>query len=176
MLRFYVTLQKGKNTMIKIEYTSVIGFDVAIRGMRNPYNSWEESDSKYENGEYIIGDKDKKLMEKLVSVGTDHSKFMRFINVTCDITAPIYWWKEFDTYKVGTVRNSCSTMHTITNKGFELDDFSCENLEFTLLEFESYISSLNWLKAKYNEEDMGKSLDTIFDILLDYYSIAKITK
>ena len=114
--------------MIKIEHTSVIGFDFAIRGMRNPYNSWKESDSRYENGEYIIGAKDKALMAKLVSAGTDHSKFMRFINVTFDITAPLYFYKQMDAYKVGTVRNSCSTMHKIAAKEFEFDDFSNEHL------------------------------------------------
>ena len=130
--------------MIKIEHTSVIGFDVAIRGMRNPYNSWKESDSRYKKREYIIGEKDKALMAKLVSAGTDHSKFMRFINVTCDITAPLYWWKEYDTYKVGTVRNSCSTMHTIMNKEFEIEDFSCENMSLlTESDLKRTIKSLN---------------------------------
>lgn len=130
--------------MIKIESTEVYGFCAAVRGMRNPYNSWKESDSKYKKGEYIIGAKDKALMAKLVSAGTDHSKFMRFINVTCDITAPLYWWKEYDTYKVGTVRNSCSTMHTIMNKEFELDDFSSENMSLlTESDLKRIITSLN---------------------------------
>ena len=117
--------------MIKIEHTNAYGFEAAIRGMRNPWNSWEKSDSVILPTENIIdvGENDLTLMKKLVSAGTDHSKFMRMINVTCDITAPMYWWKEFDTYKVGTVRNSCSTMHTITNKEFELDDFSHEHLD-----------------------------------------------
>ena len=130
--------------MIKIEETDVYGFESAIRGMRNPYNSWKESDSRYENGEYIIGAKDKALMAKLVSAGTDHSKFMRFINVTFDITAPLYWWKEYDTYKVGTVRNSCSTMHTIMNKEFEIEDFSRENMSLlTESDLKRTIKSLN---------------------------------
>lgn len=126
--------------MIKIENTVVFGFESAIRGMRNPMNSWENSDSVkgepelFENcrdctvGEFFVGENDLKLMKKLVSAGSDHSKFMRMINVTCDITAPLYWWKEFDTYKVGTVRNSCSTMHKIHSKEFTLDDFSHEHL------------------------------------------------
>lgn len=129
--------------MIKIENTEVFGFESAIRGMRNPMNSWEKSDSgeckdkivKCENyvdccnmTHYCIGDNDLKLMQSLVKAGSDHSKFMRMINVTLDITAPLYWWKEFDTYKVGTVRNSCSTMHKIHSKEFTLDDFSHDHL------------------------------------------------
>lgn len=120
--------------MIKIENTDVYGFEAAIRGMRNPWNSWEKSDSfnLSQNGIipcFIIGQNDLALMKKLVAAGSDHSKFMRMINVTCDITAPMYWWSEYDTYKVGTVRNSCSKMHTITNKEFELDDFSHDHLD-----------------------------------------------
>ena len=117
--------------MIKLKNTDVYGFEAAIRGMRNPWNSWEKSDSVVLPTENIIdvGKNDYALMKKLAAAGTDHRKFMRMINVTVDITAPLYWWKEFDTYKVGTVRNSCSTMHTITNKEFELDDFSHEHLD-----------------------------------------------
>jgi hypothetical protein len=116
--------------MIKIENIEVYGWKAAIRGMRNPLNSWDKSDSvkDVDTGRIAIGGNDLALMKKLCRAGTDHRKFMRMINVTCDITAPMYWWKEFDTYKVGTVRNSCSTMHTVTNKPFTLDDFSCENL------------------------------------------------
>ena len=126
--------------MIKIKNTDVYGFEAAIRGMRNPWNSWEKSDSystyiedehtlQRAPFEFFVGENDLALMKKLVSAGTDHSKFMRMINVICDITAPLYWWKEFDTYKVGTVRNSCSTMHTITEKEFDLDDFSIDTFE-----------------------------------------------
>lgn len=125
--------------MIKLKNTDVYGFEAAIRGMRNPWNSWEKSDSystyiedehtlQRAPFEFFVGENDLTLMKKLVNAGTDHSKFMRMINVTCDITAPMYWWKEFDTYKVGTVRNSCSTMHTITQKEFTLDDFSHEHI------------------------------------------------
>ena len=115
--------------MIKIENVDVFGWESAIRGMRNPMNSWEKSDS--DSHPTLVGDighNDLKLMQSLVKAGTDHSKFMRMINVTLDITAPLYWWKEFDTYKVGTVRNSCSTMHKIHSKEFTLDDFSHEHL------------------------------------------------
>ena len=128
--------------MLKIENTEVIGLEAAIRGMRNPMNSWEKSDSLFydEDGNLCrmgqgknlsldeIGDSDYKLMIKLRNAGTDHRKFMRMITVYLDITAPLYWWKEFDTYKVGTVANSCSTMHKIHEKEFTFDDFSHEKL------------------------------------------------
>lgn len=137
--------------MLKIENTEVIGWEHAIRGMRNPKNSWVKSDSgvcathgpahcadcvytdchadDVEIGtKYILGSNDLNLMTTLRNAGTDHRKFMRMITVYLDITAPLYWWKEFDTYKVGTVANSCSTMHKIADKEFTLDDFSCEHL------------------------------------------------
>ena len=133
--------------MLKIENVDVMGWEAAIRGMRNPMNSWEKSDSKFgrslaipyaqnnpiisidKNGiETYIGDNDLDLMKRLCNSGTDHRKFMRMITVYVDITAPLYWWKEFDTYKVGTVANSCSTMHKIADKEFTLDDFSHEHL------------------------------------------------
>ena len=119
--------------MIKIKNTDVYGFEAAIPGMRNPWNSWENSDSTinagYSGNGVIVGDNDLALMKKLVSAGTDHSKFMRMINVTCDITAPMFWWSEYDTYKVGTVRNSCSKMHTIHIKPFDIDDFTHEGCD-----------------------------------------------
>jgi len=129
--------------MLKIENTEVMGWEHAIRGMRNPKNSWEKSDSHWDYGkqrvecitvshfddaEFSIGPNDQKLMMTLRNAGTDHRKFMRMITVYLDITAPLYWWKEFDTYKVGTVANSCSTMHKIAAKEFTLDDFSHEHL------------------------------------------------
>lgn len=123
--------------MIKIENIEVFGWRAAIRGMRNPMNSWEKSDSKFDIGVninylqfecYAVGPNDLALMKKLVKAGLDHSKFMRMINVFMDITAPLYWWKEFDTYKVGTVANSCSTMHKIQVKEFTVDNFSNEHL------------------------------------------------
>lgn len=148
--------------MLKIEKTEVVGWEAAIRGMRNPMNSWEQSDSNYRpilckrcdncmsyqleqwddceqceveqqtnahNG-FMIGPNDHGLMEKLRAAGTDHRKFMRMLIVYLDITAPLYWWKEYDTYKVGTVANSCSTMHKISAKEFTLEDFSHEHLGF----------------------------------------------
>lgn len=116
--------------MIKIENDEIFGFEAAIRGMRNPMNSWDKSDTEFlsHTAYFDMGKKDLALMKKLVKAGSDHSKFMRMINVTVDITAPLYWWKEFDTYKVGTVRNSCSTMHKIAEKEFTLDDFSRDHL------------------------------------------------
>lgn len=126
--------------MLKIENAEVLCWEHAIRGMRNPKNSWAKSDSgpkcPYEKekccGEcqqnFCIGPNDKQLMMALRNAGTDHRKFMRMITVYLDITAPLYWWKEFDTYKVGTVANSCSTMHKIAEKEFTLENFSCEHL------------------------------------------------
>ena len=124
--------------MLKIENVEIMGWEAAIRGMRNPKNSWEKSDSGWEPqfdtvqgpvaGEFVIGPNDYALMKNLRNAGTDHRKFMRMITVYVDITAPLYWWKEFDTYKVGTVANSCSTMHKIAEKEFTLEDFSCEHL------------------------------------------------
>lgn len=126
--------------MIKLENTEVMGWKAAIRGMRNPLNSWDKSDSgtKCPYGEegccgecqqnFCIGPNDFDLMKRLRNAGTDHRKFMRMIAVYMDITAPLYWWKEFDTYKVGTVANSCSTMHKISDKEFTLEDFSHEKL------------------------------------------------
>lgn len=120
--------------MIKITGTLIgaEGFESAIRGMRNPWNSWDRIDSLYNiYGDYEIGESDLTLMKKLIKAGTDHRKFLRMITIWCDITAPLYWWKEFDTYKVGTVANSCSTMHCIADKEFTVDDFSHEHLNAT---------------------------------------------
>ena len=134
--------------MIKFENTEVLGWEAAIRGMRNPMNSWEKSDTDWykvsdENMDdartyldydanndlyYLLGHNDLDLMTRLRNAGTDHRKFMRMITVYIDITAPLYWWKEFDTYRVGVEKNSCSTMHKIAAKEFTLDDFSCEHL------------------------------------------------
>ena len=127
--------------MIKIEKVEVVGWEPAIRGMRNPKNSWDKSDTVYgtywgdidghkcfDNDGFTLGNNDFDLMKRLRNAGTDHRKFMRMITVYLDITAPLYWWKEFDTYKVGTVANSCSTMHKIHAKEFTMDDFSNDNL------------------------------------------------
>ena len=158
--------------MLKIENTDVCGWEHAIRGMRNPMNSWEKSDSnlyhasvyfdkcnnRWEtNGlNFMIGLNDQKLMMNLRNAGTDHRKFMRMIVAYCDITAPLYWWKEFDTYKVGTVANSCSTMHKIAAKRFEREDFSIEHLEncdeeHWMVCMDNVIASLNVARERYLE-------------------------
>lgn len=157
--------------MIKLENTEIIGWETAIRGMRNPMNSWGKSDSyEYsmtdENGVttvgYEIGPNDLDLMKRLRNAGTDHRKFMRFLTVYVDITAPLYWWKEFDTYKVGTVANSCSTMHKIHAKEFTLEDFSCEHLRCEGLFADSVgplkniIRVLNFWRNRYNESDEAR--------------------
>ena len=167
--------------MIKFENTEVVGWEHAIRGMRNPMNSWEKSDS--EKGcsvdfvdrtcktcekllacnmpfrKFIIGPNDLDLMKRLRNAGTDHRKFMRMITVYVDITAPLYWWKEFDTYKVGTVANSCSTMHKIHAKEFTLEDFSYDHLEDTSLRFlKEVIDSLNYWRIRYVQYDDDPSI------------------
>ena len=155
--------------MLKIEKTEVVGWEAAIRGMRNPMNSWEQSDSGHCHkdlardcvtcvhrdtgyaactaGHFDVGPKDYDLMTRLRAAGTDHRKFMRMIIVYVDITAPLYWWKEYDTYKVGTVANSCSTMHKIADKEFTLDDFSHEHLNC-----EPY--HRNWIESATVDEDI----------------------
>ena len=114
--------------MILLENVDIHGWEAAIRGMRNPMNSWERSDSHFDNISVNIGKNDLELMTRLANAGSVHAKYRRMITVTVDIRAPLYWWKEFDTYKVGTVANSCSTMHKIADKEFTLDDFSHEHL------------------------------------------------
>lgn len=115
--------------MIKVEHIEVWGFEHAVRGMRNPLESWSKSDGQYFFGSgYVVGNNDLNLMQRLYKAGTEHRKYLRQIFVSMDITAPLYWWKEFDTYKIGTVANSCSTMHKIHAKEFTLDDFSHEHL------------------------------------------------
>lgn len=146
--------------MIKFEHTEVYNFEGAIRGMRNPLNSWDKSDSGFYydypdscEPRFIIGENDLDLMKRLIKAGSDHRKFMRQIIVSVDITAPLYWWKEFDTYKVATVSNSCSTMHKIHAKEFTIEDFSHEHLtdgtEYVLNEV---ISELNYQRERYLED------------------------
>lgn len=142
--------------MIKIENVEVYGWKAAIVGMRNPTNSWAQDDSIIDKlGLVDIGENNLKLMKSLVKAGSDHSKFMRMITVTLDVVAPMYWWKEFDTYKIGTVRNSCSTMHKIHDKKFTLADFSYEKLidsEESWFGFmEQLIDALNCAREFFNE-------------------------
>ena len=168
--------------MIKIENVDVVGWESAIRGMRNPMNSWHKSDSYYhceiEEGvesceecqwcpnpndkHLVVGENDLDLMKRLVKAGTDHRKFMRMIVVYVDITAPLYWWKEADTYKVGTVRNSCSTMHKIMGKEFTLDDFSHEHLIPEAVSFlNDIIDCLNDVRKAYLYYDEEKDKLTV---------------
>ena len=136
--------------MILFENTKIYGWEAAVRGMRNPLNSWDRSDSRFENGGSYIGEKDYALMEKLAKAGPVHAKYLRMITVTVDIIAPMYWWQEFDTYKVGTVRNSCSKMHTIHRKEFDTEDFSADHMtEFSKKMLESVINALNFYRAEY---------------------------
>lgn len=177
--------------MIKLEKTEVIGWEHAIRGMRNPKNSWEKSDSCFCTGipscegncPVFIGPNDHSLMMILRNTGTDHRKFMRMITVYADITAPLYWWKEFDTYKVGTVANSCSTMHKIHEKEFYEEDFSFERLESGYEEYkgddamytaycsmQNTISALNRLRYMYNITKNKKYWDAIIQLLPSSYN------
>ena len=140
--------------MILLERTSVMNLENAIRGARNPLNSWARSDSYYdEKGNYILGENDLSLAMRLAKAGSDHRKFLRQIFVTMDITAPLYWWKEFDTYKVGTVANSTSTMHKIQAKEFSREDFSCDRLdEGGLKLLDGIIEYLESEREKFNAD------------------------
>ena len=143
--------------MIKLGNTDVYGWEAAIRGMRNPMNSWHKADSVYCEGVVLIGPNDHDLMMRLAKGGPVHAKYRRMITVSVDITDPLYWWKEFDTYKVGTVANSCSTMHKIHAKEFTLDDFSHEHLDrdpnYGLGALLITIDALNYNRALYLHSD-----------------------
>ena len=146
--------------MIQIDNVEVFGWEAAIRGMRNSFNSWDKSDSRYnaDSGKYEVGPADIELMDRLSRSGPSHAKFLRYINVTLDITAPRYWWAEMDTYKVGTVRNSCSTMHKVQAKEFERADFSCEHLdEESLAALDTLLSVMNRARDRFN--NCGKNKD-----------------
>lgn len=192
--------------MIKIENIDVFGWEAAIRGMRNPMNSWDKSDSKYKywcsclnqneephycenctydacnpyTGEpdFVIGDNDLKLMKQLSKAGNDHGKFLRMINVTFDVTCHHAWWAEFDTYKVGTVRNSCSKMHKIHVKEFTYDDFAHEGIDDVSREFGEvkgsvlgYINTLEWLRNKFNETQEKRFWRALIEMLPMGYNI-----
>ena len=173
--------------MIQIENYEVMGWEHAIRGMRNPMNSWDKSDSYYdEDGTYVIGEADLSLAERLAHSGTDHRKYLRQIFVSVDITAPLYWWKEFDTYKVATVANSTSTMHKIHAKPFSRADFSTDHMdEETLAQFDHVIAYLELLRGKYMENkdkrywyDMIQFLPSSYDqmrtVTLNYETLTNI--
>lgn len=179
--------------MITIEKGEISGVKAAVRGMRNPMNSWDLSDSVFyaytgpDSQNYILGEKDLDLMKRLIKAGPDHRKFLRMITITMDITAPLYWWKEFDTYKVGTVANSCSTMHKIHAKEFTIDDFSYEHLypnhisalkEWILMmnfargeyletkEKEDWWQMIQLLPSSYNQK---RTVSTNYEVLLHIY-------
>ena len=147
--------------MIKIENIDAYGFEAAIRGARNPMNSWDRMDSCYNNGEFEIGENDYKLLKNLTIAGPEHRKWNRMITVTMDITAPLYFLKEWDTYKVGTVANSCSTMHKIQAKKFEMSDFSVEHLR-SLRVMHEVIDELNFYRDKFNK---SKSKDDWWEMI-----------
>lgn len=162
--------------MIKLKNTDVYGFEAAIRGMRNPWNSWDKSDSVILPTENIIdvGKNDHALMKKLVSAGTDHSKFMRMVNVTCDITAPMFWWSEYDTYKVGTVRNSCSKMHTIHIKPFDIDDFThegCDKIPAAIDTLMYVVGECEHLRKLYNDTEQKKYWRAIIELLPESFNM-----
>ena len=184
--------------MIKIKNTDVYGFEAAIRGMRNPWNSWEKSDSAmcegadgfedctihaaggcprhsdFRNDIFCVGENDLALMKKLVNAGTDHSKFMRMINVTCDITAPMFWWSEYDTYKVGTVRNSCSKMHTIHIKPFDIDDFThegCDKIPAAIDTLMYVVGECEHLRKLYNDTEQKKYWRAIIELLPESFNM-----
>ena len=175
--------------MIKIEKTDVYGWEAAIRGMRNPMNSWDRIDSDFVYDcemccsncvEYAsctgvcvhIGDNDIDLMKRLANAGSVHAKYRRMITVTCDITAPLYWWKEFDTYKVGTVANSCSTMHKIHAKEFVEEDFSCERLYTPIggLAFSMVLDALNSARKNYLTKKDKSYWDEMIQLLPSSYN------
>lgn len=179
--------------MLKCEILDVQGMNSAIIGMRNPMNSWGKSDSRYlamgkhyEDIQFNIGDADMELMKKLFQAGTEHRKYLRMIQVWVNITAPLYWWKEFETYKIGTVTNSCSTMHKIQSKEFTLDDFSHEHLDPVAQDvLEVTIRYLNHYRDRFNEKkdkvdwwQMIQLLPSSYNqkrtVLLNYEVVARI--
>ena len=175
--------------MIKLERTQVINFENAVRGARNPMNSWDRMDSHTDNGIFVFGPNDLDLAKRLCKAGSDHRKFIRQIFISVDITAPLYWWKEYDTYKVGTVANSCSTMHKIQAKEFVIDDFSHEHLNSESINkiLMPTIEMLNQYRLKFIETkdkdywwQMIQLLPSSFNqkrtVLLNYEVLANIYK
>ena len=155
--------------MIKIENIDVYGWDAAIRGARNPMNSWHLMDSGYNNGEFEIGENDYKLLKNLTIAGPEHRKWNRMVTVTMDITAPLYFLKEWDTYKVGTVANSCSTMHRIQAKKFEMSDFSIEHLR-SLRVMHEIIDELNFYRDKFNKDKKKEDWWEMIQLLPSSYN------
>ena len=173
--------------MLKVDHISVMNLENAMRGARNPLNSWARSDSYYnEAGEYVLGENDLSLAGRLCRAGSDHRKFIRQILVSMDITAPMYWWKEFDTYKVGTVANSTSTMHKIHAKPFSLEDFSTDHMTPEVLaQFRTWVDYLEQVRLRYMEDkdkaywyDLIQLLPSSYDqkrtVTLNYEVLANI--
>ena len=173
--------------MLKVERVSVMNLENAMRGARNPMNSWARSDSAYDGaGNYVLGENDLALALRLCAAGSDHRKFIRQIFVSMDVTAPLYWWKEFDTYKVGTVANSTSTMHKLHARPIELSDFSTDHLTpASLAEFERYVGYLETVRRRYvldkNKTDwydliqlLPSSYDQMRTVSLNYEVLANI--
>ncbi|MGN0528754.1 MAG: hypothetical protein ACI4IE_06430 [Eubacterium sp.] len=158
--------------MLKCERTSVMNFENAMRGARNPMNSWGRYDSYYnEKGEFVFGENDLSLAKRLCKAGTDHRKFVRMIFVSVDVTAPMYWWKEYDTYKVATVANSTSTMHKITSKPFELSDFSTDHMNQQGIDaINEVIKVLEDLRLQYLETKDKEIWYTIIQLLPTSYN------
>lgn len=158
--------------MLKLERTSVMNLENAIRGARNPMNSWAKSDSAYDDkGNYILGENDLALARKLCRAGSDHRKFVRQIFVSADITAPLYWWKEFDTYKVATVANSTSTMHKIHAKPFELADFSVDKLsDGALAAFRTYMDYMEATRRRFVETKDKRDWYDLIQLLPSSYN------
>ena len=155
--------------MIKIENIDVYGFEAAIRGARNPMNSWNRMDSYYEFGRFQIGEDDYDLLRRLTIAGPEHRKWNRMVTVTMDITAPLYFFKEWDTYKVGTVANSCSTMHKIQAKKFEMSDFSVEHLR-SLRVMHEVIDELNFYRDKFNKDKKKEDWWEMIQLLPSSYN------
>ena len=160
--------------MIKIENHQVYGWEAAIRGARNPMNSWNQSDTSYGTGEPVteIGPRDLKLLRNLANAGPDHGKFLRMITVTMDITAMQPWWAEFDTYKVGTVRNSCSKMHKIHIKPFTIDDFAhegCDEIPWARVALERVVLACEKLRQRFNETQDKKYWRALIELLPEGY-------
>ena len=158
--------------MLKLERISVMNFENAVRGARNPMNSWDRMDSYYdEDGNFVLGENDLSLAKKLAKAGSDHRKFLRQIFVTMDITAPLYWWKEFDTYKVGTVANSTSTMHKIQAKEFTREDFSCDRMsEDCLAALDAVIAYLEGERVKFVETKERQHWHNMIQLLPSSYN------
>ncbi len=158
--------------MIKIEKSSVMNIDNAIRGARNPLNSWAKSDSYYDdNGNFVLGEADLDFGHRLAVAGSDHRKYLRMVFVSVDITAPLYWWKEYDTYKVGTVANSTSTMHKIHSKPFSREDFSCDRMSENALNcLDAVIDVLENARLKFVETKERPYWDDMIQLLPSSYN------